>query len=307
VIVAELELRRPVRQLFGQAEIVRVEPHPMQSSCPLTRIDLITGDGQPLAAIFKDLSPASRHAAPPSLHDGRREIDAYRSLTAYPELGTARFLGAHVDVARHQHWLCIEAVAGVPLWQSECRRSWTAAAQWLARLHSIKLPRLGDSGLTYDQSYFARWMPRALALAPDADLAGLVDCHHRAVRRLLGAAPVFIHGDFYPANLLVLNGPPVAICPIDFELAGHGPGVLDLAALVTGLGAGQTAAMVASYRDAVASSMSPDELDELLVCARLHLAIRWLGWLGSWEPPAHQQFDWVGEAHATATALGCLR
>jgi hypothetical protein len=83
--------------------------------------------------------------------------------------------------------------------------------------------------------------------------------------------------------------------------------VLDLAALVTGLPEDQAGSVVAEYARAAAHSPPRDRLDELLLCARLHLAVRWLGWLPGWQAPEHQAYDWVREAHTAAAALGDRR
>ena len=45
----------------------------------------------------------------------------------------------------------------------------------------------------------------------------------------------FLHGEFYPSNVLIedaVEGPRVR--PVDWEMAGLGPGLADLAALISG-------------------------------------------------------------------------
>jgi thiamine kinase-like enzyme len=99
------------------------------------------------------------------------------------------------------------------------------------------------------------------------------------------------------------------VCPIDWEAAGFGPGLIDLAALTTGWKAAARNAMERAYR---AELQPPYEwtgseagFAEAVDRARLHLAVRWLGWApSSWIPPAEHQHDWLGEALALADRIG---
>ncbi len=65
---------------------------------------------------------------------------------------------------------------------------------------------------------------------PGGSVAALASAHERALARLAGLPAVFVHGEFYASNILVSPG---RVCPVDWEMAGIGPGVLDLAALAT--------------------------------------------------------------------------
>jgi aminoglycoside phosphotransferase (APT) family kinase protein len=286
------------------ATMIDGDRHPMQSSCPLTRLTL--GLSSPYQVIVKQLAGRARHPGPPCVHDERREIEIYRSELAGADLEVPRFLGAHID--GDLCLLFLEEVDGIPLWQSGDPAAWGAAAVWLGRLHSRPAPRV-RTALIYDERFFAQWFPRALRFAPGAGLESLATIHRRAIGRLAGCPPVFVHGDFYPANVLVRPGS--GICAIDFELAGAGPAALDLAALLTALPDAQAGELVDRYWETTASARSRarsrDSLDELILCARLHLAVRWLGWLEEWHPPEHQTFDWATEAHAAAGALGGRR
>jgi len=133
-----------------------------------------------------------------------REVAAYRDSLTQLDLGTPAFAGVSGDV------LLLEWVDGIPLWQSGDVADWEAAARWLARLHT---------------SVIAGPLPEALFRVPAHVL------RHPAAARLAALPPVPIHGEFYPANVLVSDG---RIRPLDFETFGLGPGVLDLAALTAG-------------------------------------------------------------------------
>jgi thiamine kinase-like enzyme len=113
-----------------------------------------------------------------------------------------------------------------------------------------------------------------------------------------------IHGEFYASNVLVagdLASP--RVCPVDWELAAAAPGLIDLAALVSGgWGDEDREALVSAYGAALGwGSFSARRLD----LARLHLAVQWLGWAGpGWSPPSGQRQDWLGEGLALAERLG---
>jgi aminoglycoside phosphotransferase (APT) family kinase protein len=100
---------------------------------------------------------------------------------------------------------------------------------------------------------------------------------------------------------------PVRIAPVDWEMAGVGPGLLDLASLVAGQwGETDRLAMVAAY--AGAATGSPPDLDFLADLERCRLlnAVELLGRSPRWRPPTEHAHDWLGEAESAARRLGIL-
>ena len=87
--------------------------------------------------------------------------------------------------------------------------------------------------------------------------------------------------------------PEIALATAAKALA-HGPGVGHRCA-----GAGQRRADA----DAIRASARADEDRPLMQC-RLHIAIQWLGWARSWNPPAEHVQDWLQEAFLNASLLG---
>jgi aminoglycoside phosphotransferase (APT) family kinase protein len=120
-----------------------------------------------------------------------------------------------------------------------------------------------------------------------------------------------IHGEFYASNVLVAaDSEPsrlgrksdARVAPVDWELAASGPGLTDLAALVSGWPDDDRRALAAAY---AAEPGVPEFTERDLDFARLQVAIQWLGWAPpEWEPPAGQRHDWLGEALALAEGLG---
>lgn len=270
--------------LLGVESVSR-RPFEYRSSAPIA--ELLAGDR---TLLLKDLSRDAlvervRAAKLPFLHDPRREPEVYRSLLARADLGTARLEATAGDL------LVLEKVEGTPLYQLELDR-WPEVAQWLARCHDHFAGVSADSLVRYDRAFFEVWPERAGIDVPGYDAA---------VDRLSALPTTLVHGDFYASNVLVAG---TRVCPVDWELAGIGPGVLDLAALSLGLPEGEVERLAEAYR--LALSVPPDEgslaLD--LACARLQLAVQWLGWSPEWTPPPEHARDWRAELPALAERAG---
>ena len=119
------------------------------------------------------------------------------------------------------------------------------------------------------------------------------------IDRLTRLPRTMIHGEFCPSNILVgqtAAGP--EILPVDWEMAGVGPGLMDLADLTAGKWSEtERQSIVDSYRQALppGAAPPPDEFDAALDARRLHKAMQWLGWAPDWEPPKEHRHDWLGE------------
>jgi thiamine kinase-like enzyme len=133
--------------------------------------------------------------------------------------------------------------------------------------------------------------------------------YDNVIAALAALPPTLVHGELYPSNVLVIPAQqPVRVCPVDWEMAGIGPGLLDLAALVGGWGLAERDRLAAAYLDGVgatsgAAPCSQTPSIELARC-RLHLALQWLGWSPDWSPPPEHAHDWLGEALEIVGELG---
>jgi len=221
----------------------------------------------------------------------RREIDVYRDVLSRVQLDTPAFYGAVIDQRRdsERYWLFLEHVKGIPLWQCELDM-WPAAARWLKQLHSHRFENLPASLLRHDAAYYARWIERAAGFRPE--LQRIAKKYGRAIDRLTALPATFIHGEFYPSNILVEDD---RIRPVDWETAAVGPALIDLAALCGG-----------RFDDARREQLAHEygaAMEDLDFC-RLHLAIQWLGWSAQWKPPEEHAHDWLAEAITLARKLG---
>lgn len=314
-------LERELSAHFGEpvrVETVARRASEYASSFGLEELDIGLTGRPPLALVFKRLGPAAtttaaRGVKPPFLADPRREIEVYRSVLAGAGLGTATCYGAVCDPPAGRYWLFLERVVGDELYKVGEFETWLAAARWLAAFHTRFAGRVTDLVgtvplLRWMAAELAAWVGRARSLLPSGPIARRferIERHYdRVTDRLLTAPPTLLHGDFYPANVLVGPGP--RVCPVDWELAGAGPGLLNLAALVAGkwpedrrrdIALAYHAALPENDRGPAAAFL--DALDH----ARLHVAVQWVGWAAGWSPPASQAHDWAAEAVELADRL----
>lgn len=277
------ELGRPV------ASVAR-RPYPYRTSHRIDELQVVLTDGTIMELLLKDLrrselDVAARKAKPVFLYEPLRELEAYRVLA---DAG----LGTPTCYASGPHWLLLEKVPGVELWQVGDVATWVGAAQWLARFHShfAGHPPASDHLLRYDTSYFRVWRDRAGRR--HRQLAHVIAGYERVLEILSSLPVTLIHGEFYASNVLAA-GPRIA--PVDWEMAGVGPGVLDLAALVSGWAERDRAAIVAGY-----GPVSSAALD----AAQLHVALQWVAWSHDWKPPPEHSRDWLAQALDAAERLG---
>jgi Ser/Thr protein kinase RdoA (MazF antagonist) len=257
------------------------------------------------------------------LYDPFREIETYRSIL--PEVpGPPAFFGAVADARSSRWWLFLERVHGVPLTEVGDGASWREAARWLARMHR-RFEGLGDRLMLaapliwHDAAYYRRWLERSSAVLdrvrPDlsararARFDRLAAGYEGLIDRLTDLPMTFLHGEFFPANVLIEGaGPAPRIRPIDWEMAAVGPGAIDLAALVGGeWSEDERASMTAAYREeleGMGSAPNEETSVETLDLCRLHLAVQRLGWSPDWSPPPEHAHDWLGEALDLVERLG---
>ena len=304
------ELRVRLEAGLGRAiQDLRRQPSPYSSTYPLEDLCVQLDDGTRLQLILKDITrPPTTSLKPAFITDPRREIDVYRSVLAERSLGTAYCHVAVADETNENYWLVLEKVQGVELYQIGDLTVWHAAARWLAQLHARSA--VSSHLLRHTPSFYRLWPERAIANArhPDriAALTWLAKRHEQVIERLLKLPATFIHGEFYASNVLVETSQnALRICPIDWEMAAIGPGLMDLAALTAGSWSADVRQSLAdTYRDATAYSGDDADFCSALDCCRLQLALQWLGWSRDWQPPAAHAHDWLAEALAAAERLG---
>jgi hypothetical protein len=321
------------RYFGAERRIARLEHRPSayRSSFNLQELEVSLEDGASLRLMLKDLSrlalmETARRVKPAFLYDPLREIETYRTILEPNHLNSATCYGAVVNSALGRYWLFLEKVPGVALYQVGDFAIWQQAARWLADLHShyagkdvLECHARAAHLLIYDQDYYWLWMRRALEfLGPGrrstsksdpGRLEWLAERYTRVVERLLSLPLTLIHGEFYASNVLVHEtADRTRICPVDWEMAAVGPGLIDLAALTAGAWTDEEkTALALAYRDVLQANGGwhppPEALFTTLDCCQLHLAVRWLGWSFEWSPPPQHAQNWLNEALRLAEKL----
>lgn len=263
---SDLELRVAVSDALGPVARLDRAPSPDASSADLFDVHVELVDGRRTHLLLKA-----------SGRDTPRESRFYRQvLTATPD--TPRLLAMGGD------WLLLRTVPGVPLWQAAGVGAWQAAAALLARIHQRLRTAADDVGPATGTSYAAQF-ERALAREPRT---GTLAAQYDAAVAALGSLPqTVIHGEAFASNFVV--GDDGQTCLVDWETAGRGCGLTDLAALVAGWDGATRRSIAAAYGGDLTH----------LAAARLVVAVRWLG-----EPPPSagaggglsRHTDWWAEA-----------
>lgn len=333
---SDAELRAGLERALAEVGLeltgaVERRPSPYRTSFPIEelRVDLARRGEVTLAFKqlgWEELEPGAQLAKPRFLHDPEREPAVYRALLPEAPAGPPEYFGSVPGEGRS--WLFVEWVEGRELFQVGERELWEAAARWLARFHAALAPELerhlSQAPLVeHDADFYRRWIERASEFARQGGEGGdrrkigwLTERHEGVVEALLALPRTVIHGEFYASNVLVaepdrasdIDHTPLGkksaarVAPVDWELAAVGPGLSDLAALVSGWPDEDRTALATAY---AAEPGVPEFSDRDLDFARLQVAIQWLGWAPpEWEPPEGQRHDWLGEAMALAEGLG---
>ncbi len=320
------------RRSGAQRRVAGLERRPSaySTSFAIEELGVRLDDGTRLRLLFKDLSrhallENARRVKPAFLYDPLREIETYRSILEPNRLGTATCYGAFVDHRAGHYGLFLEKVPGVELYQVGDFATWQKVARWLATMHARfagETERLARAAplLRYDAEFYRLWIQRARTSWGRAEpsqpgdvrsgMERLARSYDRVVERLATLPVTFIHGEFYASNVLVHETEgKLRVCPIDWEMAAVGPGLIDLAALTAGgWNADEKKALALAYHAALAPRDGwPPASEEFLTAldhCRLHLAVQWLGWASGWSPPPEHTQDWLGEALSLAGKLG---
>jgi aminoglycoside phosphotransferase (APT) family kinase protein len=280
------------RGLLGQA------PRRFASRSPTQILSIARDDGTTLSLFVKRLEPEEH----PDKRRRDREPLVYRHLLAARDLPVPRFHESGWDPQSGTYELVLEHVDDWSLKYHDLEH-WMTAARRLAELHAhfaarpAELER-ADFLLRLDREYFEAWAARAItaAGAVSPDLARHAERalggHGEIVAAVLAAPPTLVHNDLAPKNVIAQTASrPARICIVDWEMAGVGCGLLDLAHLAHGLAPRDARRL----RDAYASALghTGGELRGLLAaCEHLNAVYR-LAHVGEWGIGAAEVARWV--------------
>jgi hypothetical protein len=296
------------------------------SSFVIEELDVALDNGDRRILLFKNLgNPALleqvQMTKPGFMSNPIREIEVYRRLLATDQMGTAECLGSVCNSQEKQFWLFLEKVNGLELYQLGDFEIWLKVARWLARFQKcfgVPTQELtsGVQLLKYDREFYLAWPERVKAFLHGRSKSvqkikfWMNDHYEVVVDRLMELPVTLLHGDFNASNIIVQKtAQSLRICPVDWEVAALGPGLIDLAALISGnWSADQRSALAGAYLGEIQKSGQYPAgkqmfLEDLNYC-QLHLAMQWLGWSRNWSPPPEHKQDWLQRAIDLTDQIG---
>jgi hypothetical protein len=299
-------------------------PFPYRTSYPIEYLKVYFHEGTELDVIFKNLSwhsltETTQKAKPEFLYNPLREINVYKKLLSLNKSDTAIYYGSIVESSLDRYWLFLEKIPGIELYQVGDLSFWQQVARWIARFHVSYYGLMEQIGcevnlLMHDAHYYQRWITRAKNFVYQDKLTAmrlrmewLAERYDKAVDYLISLPRTFIHGEFYPSNILIQTlENELRICPIDWEMASIGPGLMDLAALIAGNWNEMDKALITdAYQRELSSHIMvhEKEFNTALMCCQLAVAVQWLGWSPHWTPPPEHSQDWLKQACNLAEGL----
>lgn len=296
------------RRLGEGVETVEIRSSARRSTADLREVDIRVRGGRVVRLLVKLSPPVAPPSRPAEVYDARREAAVYRLLLSRRDLGAPGLWDAWTSEGEVA--LLLERVEGVTLAETHRRETWLDAARALARLHE-RATGLGRRHaraahlLRVDGQTHRLWLRRAAEIVRDPRMDRIARAHPEIVRRIGRLPRVLLHGEPYPANIMVDGG---EVRLIDWEAAALGPDLMDLAALTSGTW--QDAALrrevALAYRDASPAwrgEATKPFLAALDACG-VQVAIGWLGWSSTWIPPRDHRHDWLSAASEALERLG---
>lgn len=315
------EIRRLVAQRKPASVPTSIErrPAPYRSSWWLEELAVICEGGEVVELVLKDIvrpvpgSEADR-VKPRQVTDSNRERWVYEAVLGPVGVQVPEFYGAVPDQDGKPRWILLERIEGFPLAECGGPAAWLAAARWLGAFHkAVRLrPPPGGPLVRHDVHLHRWWYGRAVQAATESQRGALLALevpHRTAIREALQLEPTVIHGEFYPSNVVVAQDDQgCRVWPVDWEMTGMGPPLLDLAALTSGgWSSDDREQMALAYREEAQvegeAQGSREEFFGALTACRLLLAMQWLAWEPSWDPPEEHRTDWLEEAKRCAEEM----
>lgn len=300
-----------VRRAAGPgAEVLGVHrtPSPYATVFPAEVVSVELTSGERISIFVKHLGEEQQ--SHPDKRVREREVRVYGELFGDRGLPVPRFLGSGLNDATGYRELFLEYVDGWNLKYQDLRH-WYTAARRLAQLH-LAFAREGDRLLErdfllrLDRNYLLAWAGRAVAAVSSlsAELASrlqrTVDDLGVAVDLLTKQPPTLVHNDLAPKNVIAdTSASPDRTCVVDWEMAGVGCGLMDLAHLTYGLPPREAERMFDLYSDELTGTRlvpSHDEGKRLLAACDLHGTLYRLAHADVWRLPLERVGEWIADS-----------
>lgn len=300
-----------VRRAAGAGvEVLAVHrtPSPYAGVFPAEVVAVELTSGERISIFVKHLGEEQQSHPDKRIRD--REVRVYDELLGDRGLPVPRFLGSGLNEATGCRELFLEYVDGWNLKYQDLRH-WYTAARRLAQLH-LAFARQGDFLLEQDfllrldRDYLLAWAGRAVAAVSSlsAELASrlqrTVDDLGTAVDLLAAQPPTLVHNDLAPKNVIAETSVSLdRTCIVDWEMAGVGCGLIDLAHLTYGLPPREAERMFDLYGEELTGTgfvPSDEEGLRLLASCRLHGTLYRLAHAEVWRLPLGRVGEWIDDS-----------
>lgn len=213
------------------------------------------------------------------------EAEVYRRILYPHRISAPPLRGILEQEGNEITWLIIEYLTKCVRLDNLTTAIVTAAA-WLGKLHAYaENGRFKDSFSflkVYDFDFYDYWLRGAARRIAPLDtkypwIPDLVETTRGLLADLSSKPRVFIHGEFYPHNILVQDG---EIYPVDWETAAFGLAEIDLVSLVDGWPEEVIEMCTRAYGFARWGDAFRPEFERSLLFADLYWNVRWLSGIG---------------------------
>jgi hypothetical protein len=306
------ELIDLVSERLNPGPILAVETRPNGFSTKLASsfVTLHLEGGEALALFVKKVrgGPGSHRPDPID-----REAQVYRAFSDHSGFAAPELVGI---IGTDDPHLVLMAVPGLDLRYQDLDH-WALAAEELGAMHAAFASEARDLE-SYD--FLARHdAPANLATALHAytvlngshNDAGrlikeVVGGYERVAVELAEEPSTLVHGDLAPKNVVIADHDKKKAVFVDWEWAGIGPGLGDVADLVNGLDEGATRRMLEAYAGSAAGAVPADHdaLDRSYKLALLHKTMVRLGRSIDWKVSDDQVTSWGRTAADLYSELG---
>jgi aminoglycoside phosphotransferase (APT) family kinase protein len=300
-----------VRSAAGpRAEVLSVHrtPSPYAGVFPSEVVSVELTSGKRISIFVKHLG--DEQLSHPDKRVREREVRVYGELLGSRGLPVPRFLGSDRNEATGRRELFLEYIDGWNL-KYQALQHWYMAARRLAQLH-LAFARQGDRLLgrdfllRLDRNYLFAWAGRAVAAVSSLSAAlasrlqRTVDDLSVAVDLLAEQPPTLVHNDLAPKNVIAdTSASPDRTCIVDWEMAGVGCGLMDLAHLTYGLPPSEAERMFDLYSEELTGTglmPSHREGKRLLASCRLHGTLYRLAHADAWGLPLERVGEWIADS-----------
>ncbi len=259
------------------------EPTPYATTFPCEVVTCRIGRGKP-RRLFCKYTAGVDYTGHGHRGGVGHEIATYRHILAQTNKFRPRFYGGYTDSETGQYWLFLEYLDGsLRVGKLNDPVAMAETARWIAQFHVTSQRLLNNERLRflkrYDKEYYLAWISRTVDFAgPNYRKSSWL--HHLYARAedflspLLNSVPVIIHGEYYQHNILFHQG---RVCPIDWESAAVGEGLIDLASLTDGWESKIADVCTATYVRTRWPKGAPAQFKRVFQAARLYMTARWLG------------------------------